>query len=146
MITTESIQDQLFGLLFEINAQLRKAIKRSPHNVTPLQQKALGFFRHFPGSSQQEFVDRLGRDKAQVTRLIKDLEERELLNKVNDPKDNRSFKIHLSKKGENVFRQVRKLENKVFDDLLSGFEPEDLEYIEKVFSKMKSNLHSIAAS
>ncbi len=146
MITTESIQEQLFGLLFEITAQLRKAIKESPHNVTPMQQKALGFFNHFPGSSQQEFVDRLGRDKAQVTRLIKDLVERELLNRVNDPNDNRSYKIHLSKKGVNVFRQVRKLENKVFNKLLSGFEPEDLEVIQKVFSNMRSNLHSTAAS
>jgi DNA-binding MarR family transcriptional regulator len=142
MNTAEIIQNQLFGLLFEINAQLRKAIKESPHNVTPMQQKTLGFFYNFPGSSQQEFVDRLGRDKAQVTRLIKDLEERELLNRVNDPKDNRSYKIHLSKKGVTVFKQVRKLENKVFNKLLSGFEPEDLEYIQKVFSEMRSNLQS----
>lgn len=81
--------------------QMRAPVAGEPE-LTHMEGKVLGFFARNPGATLSDLVAHSGRDKAQLTRLIKALRERELLEATADENDRRSTRLRLSRGGEAV--------------------------------------------
>ena len=62
-------------------------------------------------------MEHSGRDKAQVTRIVRQLMERELLAREPDPNDGRRFNLQLTKKGLALQAQRKKLAADMLRDL-----------------------------
>jgi DNA-binding MarR family transcriptional regulator len=90
----------------------------------------------------QQLADFLGRDKAQINRLIKELVNQELVFKKDNPKDKRSQLLALTDTGEVLFKRFRRVEHEIFETMAADIEPEELERFIQISQKLKSNLKS----
>ena len=90
--------------------------------------------------TQQRLCDLTSKDKPSITRLIDNLEKRNLVTRVSDAKDRRINLIHLTSKGEQL--QSKAMENiqKIAEKALSGIEDTELNISKNVLKKIIGNL------
>lgn len=97
---SESYADELFASLHLLMHQYRnlqyQVLKESTEQISHMEHKALSYFLRHPGSTLSDLVQHSGRDKAQLTRLIKGLRDRGLLQAVAHQHDKRSTCLTLS--------------------------------------------------
>ena len=79
--------------------QMRAPAGQAPE-LTHMEGKVLGFFARNPGATLSDLVAHSGRDKAQLTRLIKGLRDKALLHAQPDESDRRITRLRLSASGE----------------------------------------------
>lgn len=65
----------------------------------PLHLHALCLCQRSPGATQQQLVQSMGRDKGQMARLIRELEDRQLLVRTPDERDRRVWRLSLTPEG-----------------------------------------------
>lgn len=109
-------------------------------DLTPFQARALVFVARFPGSRQQRFVDRTGRDKGQVARAYKCLEERGLIERVPDPRDRRASTVHLTAAGALTAEQLVEHRRSVTERMLADFTSEERETLVELLGRALAGL------
>lgn len=140
MSNNRGIQGLLFSLMFDLKSGFAKVMKGNRFELAPMHQKALAYFCRFPGATQQEMVDHSGRDKAQITRLLKELEIKGFISREKDESDKRSYRITVMKKGQDAFRELQQHEDYIFGKLLEGFSENEIFLLKKSLEKMRNNL------
>jgi DNA-binding MarR family transcriptional regulator len=140
MNSQQEIQNLLFSLLFEMKSSLARSMKGNRFEMAPMHQKMLAYISNFPGTTQQEMVEKSGRDKAQITRLLKELEKRECIIRSKDQVDKRIFRIELTEKGHTIFNELRRHEDSIIEKLLEDFSASELEQLRASLKKMRGNL------
>lgn len=73
---------------------------QAEQGLGPLHLRALCLCLRMPGGTQQQLVHSMGRDKGQIARLIRDLEEREFLLRTPDARDRRAWQLTVTPAGE----------------------------------------------
>ena len=136
----QQIQNLLFSLLFDLKSGLAKSLKGNRFDLTPMHQKILAYICYFPGTTQQEIVDKTGRDKGQITRLLKELEKKGFIVRQKDEVDKRSFCIQVTEKGVDTFSELKQHEEAITDKLLARFTEKELEQLKLFLEKMRKNL------
>lgn len=71
------------------------------------------------GVPQRRVVDDLGMDPSAVVVLVDDLEQRELVERVQDPSDRRTRIIAITPTGRRLLREARPLAGETMDQLLA---------------------------
>ena len=140
MSNNKEIQSLLFSLMFELKSEFTKAMKGNRFELAPMHQKVLTYFCCFPGATQQELVEQSGRDKAQITRLLKELEVKGFISRQKDESDKRSYKVRATEKGNAAFMELKKHEDTITMKLLAGFTKNELNQLEVSLKKMRKNL------
>lgn len=140
MGNNKEIQNILFSLMFELKSEFTKSMKGNRFELAPMHQKVLAYFCHFSGSTQQEMVERTGRDKAQITRLLKELEVKGFISRQKDEADKRSYKVRATEKGKAAFMELKKHEDTITGKLLAGFTENELDQLEMLLKRMRKNL------
>nr|WP_315464859.1 MarR family transcriptional regulator [uncultured Rhodoferax sp.] len=95
----------------------RMADAELEHGLGPLHLHALCQCQRNPGATQQQLVQSMGRDKGQMARLIRDLEDRKLLLRSADERDRRVWRLHLTPEGEQQCSWFLALEATLAQDL-----------------------------
>lgn len=95
-VRTMKFNDALFNLLNTIRNTILSEIKNTPLALAPMQLKSLKIISQIDACTGQKLTDFLGRDKAQINRLIKELVENDLVRKVQSEEDKRSQILSLS--------------------------------------------------
>ncbi|PGZ90728.1 MarR family transcriptional regulator [Bacillus sp. AFS029533] len=96
---------QLLPLVFnKFNKQgTKNSLKNKQSELTHLQSHILEeLFQTVDGISITELAQNISISKQQMTPLIKKLEDKEYVSKIQDPNDKRSVKIILTEKGKKV--------------------------------------------
>lgn len=78
--------------------------------------------------------------KVTLGRLIDCLEESGYVERKADPIDRRAKRIHLSKKGKKVVKDIQQIAEKANANILHGISEEEIEYTEEVLARMKKRL------
>jgi DNA-binding MarR family transcriptional regulator len=91
----------------------------------PLHLRALCLCQRNPGGSQQQLVQSLGRDKGQIARLIRELEERQLLTRTPDERDRRVWCLSVTAEGEAKCSWFSALEASLAHDLFGQLSAAD---------------------
>lgn len=112
----------------------------STADLPPMQAKALQFIACHPGQTQQDLVDHSRRDKAQVARLLKELEERGLILRQPDPKDRRVLRLNLTAAGEEIVGQFNMMRRRITTAMLDGLSTDDLQTLSRLLAAMAENL------
>jgi DNA-binding MarR family transcriptional regulator len=93
--------------------RLRKAARRvsqiydgyvSPHGLTITQFGLLAHLRALPGVSVSALAEKLVMDPTTLTRNLRPLEKKGLVEFRTDPEDRRARALHLTTKGRDAFR------------------------------------------
>jgi len=130
------IMDLLQSLLFELKGNFRKSIEQGDIPVAPMQGRLLKLIGRRAGVTQQEIVERIGRDKAQIARLVKELLARGLIRKEQDTQDKRAYRLFLTPDGEIVATRILQMQAQVAERMLSTLSAEEAEQLSTLLHKI----------
>lgn len=80
----------------------------------------------------KDMVEKLGKDKSAILRMIDLLEKKELVRKAVDQNDRRKNQLLVTKKGERLIAEFREIESELNSELLEGLSDADMETFYKV--------------
>jgi DNA-binding MarR family transcriptional regulator len=81
-----------------------------------------------------------GRDKAQVTRIIAELEALGLISRLRSTTDRRSTQLSLTESGETLFRRVLVKRGNLTSAMLNALDAEERNALHAMLVKMRSSL------
>jgi DNA-binding MarR family transcriptional regulator len=109
----------------------------------PLHLRALCLCQRNPGGSQQQLVQSLGRDKGQIARLIRELEERQLLTRTPDERDRRVWCLSVTAEGEEKCRWFSALEASLAHDLFGTLAAADRQQLDAVLQAVQTQIDAL---
>ncbi len=112
----------------------------SKFDLNQTQYRALILLDLEVGKSQTVLSDELMRNRSTITRLIDQLEERELVVRQQKPNDRRTLYITLTPEGMTIRRRVRRAHLQSLERRLSVFSTEELEQFEKQLHMFRDSL------
>ncbi|MFC5478602.1 MarR family winged helix-turn-helix transcriptional regulator [Massilia suwonensis] len=108
--------------------------------LTHMEGKVLGFFARNPDATLSDLVAHSGRDKAQLTRLIRALRDRELLEARADAADKRSTRLRLSSGGEALHALRHRQGAAAAEAALAGLPDAEREQLAVLLERVRANL------
>lgn len=84
----------------------------------------------------------MGRDKGQIARLIRELEERGFLSRSPDQRDKRVWRLAVTAEGEEKCRWFPVIEAKLANDLFAGFGANECQLLEHTFKQLRARINS----
>ena len=100
----------------------------------PLHLRALCLCQRNPGATQQQLVQAMGRDKGQIARLIRELEERQYLVRTPDERDKRVWRLAVTPSGEEKCQWFSTIEAQLASDMFGGLGATEREKLELLLS------------
>jgi DNA-binding MarR family transcriptional regulator len=117
---------------------------RKQHDISVTEWRILAVLGRFPGLAAKEIANRTAMDKVAVSRAVKSLVEKKLLQRIIDPSDRRRQALHITpEKGWKLLQKViplaKNYEQQLLDALTAGEKAALFVALEKLQSKA-SNL------
>jgi len=94
----------------------------------------------YPGITYIELSELMLCTKGNTTRIVGGMLEDHLVNRLENPKDRRSFQLFLTKTGENLFKEVNAAYQDYIFSLLSKLNEDQLENFEEVSNSIENRL------
>lgn len=136
--------DDVVKLLCDVSNAFRTHLQEmeSIHatGLTPFQARLLAALHRHPGSSQQELARRTGRDKAQITRTIRDLENNGMITRDAHESDWRSFRVTLTDEGARACSLLTEERATLSSTATAGLSSDERRVLAISLSRMKTNL------
>lgn len=118
--SAQDVFEAIHSIMHLYRARQMRAPAGQEPELTHMEGKVLGFFARHPGATQSDLAAHSGRDKAQLTRLIRGLRDKELLDAEADALDRRSTRLRLSRTGEALHRQLHRVGAQAAELALAG--------------------------
>ena len=123
-----------------LHRRLNRDFMSGGFDITHDQWSVLVYLFHCDGNSQHEIAEQTFRDKVSITKIIDNLEKRELVYRTVDEKDRRVKRIFLTKKGKVLVPSLRKVAVGTLKEVFSGIKKEDLSSFKFVLSEIVKNV------
>lgn len=105
-----------------VRSTLSKALKAEGYLLTPPDVTTLTLINENPGLSLQKLVSMTGKDKAQITRKVKELEKKVFLHRQKDTKDQRSYQLFLTEEGKQVQIKITAIKTQVYKQIFANLD------------------------
>lgn len=138
----QDILDQLQQLTAELRSQFFQQLAPELPGLSAMHSRLLLLLAAKPGSSAQQLAQMLRRDKAQITRLVNDLEQAVLLQRTPDPADGRRQQLLLSTAGEQLATELKAKKRGIAGKMLTGITLQQQQQAATVLAQMYQNLVS----
>lgn len=138
----EQVFDAIHSIMHLFRARQLRGLRDTPHELTHMEYKALGFFARHPGATQGDLVAHSGRDKAQLARLLKGLRDKQLLDAAADAADRRITRLTLSEDGAQVFNSLNDLGSQTSTMAVRGMSAEQLRQLQALLQQIRANLEA----
>ena len=140
-----------FVALMTISGQAQQLLKARMQDTTlaglgPLHMHALCLCQQQPGAPQQALVQALGRDKGQIARLVRELEERQLLLRSADEQDRRIWRLTLTAEGKKKCQWFSAIEAQLATDMLAGLAPAQRAAFDAALAVLRDRIAQLAIS
>lgn len=136
--------EAIHSLMHLYRAEMHKSLKKDENTLTHMEHKTLGFFSANQGATLSDLVQHSYKDKAQLTRLLKGLKEKGLIEETKDPVDKRRTLLTVTPDGIAI-HQAFKIESALIcEQAIVGLAPEDIDSLLRITEQIKSNLEKIA--
>jgi len=141
--STPSAQD-VFEAIHSIMHLYRARQMRAPGGeegeLTHMEGKVLGFFARHPGATLSDLVAHSGRDKAQLTRLIKGLRDKAFLVAQLDEVDRRLTRLRPSETGEALHARRHRIGAEAAALALEGVSEAERAKLLALLERVRANL------
>lgn len=138
-----SLSQQLSDIGYRFRRALRDPVLLERYGLAPFQARALVFVARFPGSRQQRFVEGTGRDKGQVARLFRELEQRGLVTRRPDPTDGRASLYFLTEDGKRTAEALLAHREAVSAAMVTALSPEERENLASLLDRVRLGLDGL---
>ena len=132
--------DQLQQLTAELRGQFFQQLAPELPGLTAMHGRLLLMLAVKPGSTAQQLTELLRRDKAQITRLLNDLQQAALLQRQNDPTDGRRQLLVLSAQGQQLAAELKAKKRQIAGKMLVGLTTEQQAQVAQALAQMYQNL------
>lgn len=131
-----------FMTLFGTAQQLLKNRMQdeSEEKLGPLHMRILSLCAAEPGCTQQQVVRWVGRDKGQIARLARDLEEHKLIVRSPDAQDRRIARLALTAEGDLKRQWFEKIETTLAADMFGQLAAPEREYLHQLFQQVRAQV------
>ncbi|WP_158966468.1 MarR family winged helix-turn-helix transcriptional regulator [Paraglaciecola sp. L3A3] len=134
------LSEVLFSLFHNVRNNISQQVKLLDLDVSPMHMKSLKVISTIEDCTGQKLADFMGRDKAQVNRLLKELVSQELVIKTENKNDGRSQILSLSSRGREFMGKFKQIESQVFNAMVKDIAPEDIENFTRLAKIFRHNL------
>lgn len=145
-IMSDDILDLMAVVSNGFQARLRASVSQGDGALPFGHGKALAYIARYPGCSQQRLADLLDRDKAQITRLVRDLEARALVRREAHESDWRARGLHLTESGTAALRDGMAQRSALGMAMLSSLSNAERDALWNALVKMRDALISAPGS
>jgi DNA-binding MarR family transcriptional regulator len=135
-----SIRDVLWQLAFQFKASTKQAIGHYGLPLTGMHVRLLRLIRAERNCTANSLASMTRRDKAQITRVLKELTAMGLIERTPHPSDKRSQLLSLSEQGRALMKRALRAEDDVKATLLRGLDDQEVETFLALANKMLANL------
>jgi DNA-binding MarR family transcriptional regulator len=133
-------QENLFRLVHRIRALIINELNQVDDRISVMHIRSLKYIAKNQPVTQRQLVENLRRDKGQVARLVNDMTEIGLLEKIPDENDRRSVNLNLTKDSKELLREYKKRENRKFRTMLKGIDETQIKQLNNLLVTMRENL------
>lgn len=134
------IRQVLWQLAFQFKVSSKRAVRDYDLPLNGMHIRLLQMIRRQPDCTAQRIAAVTGRDKAQITRVIKELESMALITRTPDPADRRAQLLSLNEKGQGLMARIQDAEDEVKKTLLKGINKKDQNTFIEIGNRMLDNL------
>ncbi len=114
------------------------------HALGPVHLRALTLCQRHPGWTQQQLGQAMGRDKGQITRLIRELEEEAWLARTPDAQDRRVWRLNVTPAGEKECAWFLAIEASMATDLFGGLGAGEREALAQLMNDLRERIRPAA--
>lgn len=134
----DDVVEQLEALVFALRAEMQRAVREAQLPVSPMEMRALRHIAHHPGCTAADLVRHSGRDKAQVARLIQQLEQAGLARREPDPHDRRAQCLHATEAGQALHAQLHGYRREAARRLLARLAPQEQQQLGTLLARLRA--------
>lgn len=136
--------ESLFQLVHAVKQRLQQQAGRLDLGIAPMHIRVIKIIDRKPRCTAVDIAGFLGRDKAQVTRLLNTLIEKGLIAREPNPDDRRSHYLSTTAAGDEVVAQIKRIDRETLQIMTQKLKPAELAEFQRVSRLMTENLHSAA--
>ncbi|HSN95439.1 MAG TPA: MarR family transcriptional regulator [Anaerolineaceae bacterium] len=130
--------EALKSTFLHIDAQEKSMLIK--HNLSLPRFYVLLHIHNNPGINQMELTARMLCTKGNITRILQGMEADGLLERKTDPDDGRSSLVRLTEHGKTLLYSVYADYEKLVDDLMGRFEPEQIKKYNSAIQVIQNTL------
>ncbi|SBS35105.1 MarR family protein [Marinomonas aquimarina] len=134
------IQHALIGIISGLKHAMRLAMQQHGVPLSPLYFLIMKLIHEIPQCTPMLIAERSGRDKGQITRLVKELDQHQFLVRTPNPDDKRSFFLELSDVGLDCFKQLENCDMEALEAMTQGLSEQQLQAFLDIAIQMSRNL------
>lgn len=138
----DDVLEAVHAVMHLARARQQALLRDSPHGLSGMEGRVLGFFARHPGATQTELAAHTGRDKGQLARLIAALRERGLLEGQADAADRRSTRLHLSDAAQALHHDMQRLRQAMAAQAAKGLTVAERQQLVALLAKLRANLEA----
>jgi DNA-binding MarR family transcriptional regulator len=140
----ESLDDNIVFLIGKASDLFYKRVtnlfREKKIDVTVEQFSVLTILWYEDGLLQQDIANRLNRDKTTITRVISNMEKRNLVVRVPGQIDRRNNHIHLTYRGRELEQTLTQISGKIYMQAIEGLSKEDLMTLSRILNRIILNI------
>ena len=110
------------------------------YNLTGSEGAVLLMFNEKPELYQEDIIKKLEIDKSAVTRLLKRMESKNLIKRIQAPNDKRYCLIGITESGLEKQKLVDRVFNKKDHDIVAGLSKEEQSELRRMLEIIKNNI------
>jgi DNA-binding MarR family transcriptional regulator len=139
-----SADSEIFETIHSIThlyrSQQFRSLREGPHELGPMEFRALRFIARHSACTQSDLVAHSGRDKGQVARLLRGLRDAGLVDADADPVDRRITRLSLSRQGQALFDEVHVQGEHLSELALAGLSAQERSSLQSLLQHVRENL------
>ncbi len=139
-MSESQLSDALHRLVHAYKSHLRSEVAKQNLNLPITHFRALKGIARNPSSTALSLARRMQRDKAQITRVLKELQEDGLIEKRPNPEDGRSQLLLPTRKGQNVIARLLEAEQHTAQTMTRSLNARDVQRFTELTAHMVANL------
>lgn len=139
----ESVLELVHAVMHQFRVQQLRALQGPADGLTHMESKVLGHLARRPGHTLRDLVEDIGRDKAQIARLIKGLRERGLIEGEGADNDRRQIRLQLTEEGRAITRAVRRQGRELESRALTGMSEAQRQRLMEALRHIRHNLDAL---
>lgn len=140
-MSDQSSLESLFHLVHGLKRQLQQQAEQLNLGITPMHVRVIKIIHRKKPCTAIDIASFLGRDKAQVTRLVSTLIERGFITRIPNPNDKRSHYLSPTDAGVAVLKEIIDIDAKTVQLMTEGLTSEELTEFQRISAIMANNLH-----
>jgi len=142
-VKAEEVFELMHELMHLYRGQHAREAPATPHGITHMEMKTLGYFKHHPGATASDLAAHTGRDKSQLARLIAGLRERGLLEMHVSETDRRNLHLHCTDAALQALRSMRQQSRKLATAGMKDLSVAEREELQRLLTKLRDRLQAL---